>query len=72
MYLQMGRGLSKPDIATRSYLLAAIFSLVTENRTMAAAHRSTQHLLADLQLRLEATFTLNPEQKVRYNLLSYH
>lgn len=61
----MGRGLSKPDIATRSYLLAAMFSLVKENRAMTVAHRSTQHLLSDLQIRLDATFTVSPEQKVR-------
>jgi hypothetical protein len=66
----MGRGLSKPDIATRSYLLAAMFSLVKENRAMTAAHRSTQHLLGDLQIRLDATFTLSPEQKVRH--IVYH
>lgn len=60
----MGRGLSRPDIATRLYLLSATFSLIKENRAMAAAHHSTQHLMTDLQIRLDATFTLNPEQKV--------
>lgn len=67
----MGRGLNKADIATRSYLLAAIFSLIKENREMTSAHRNTQQLLADLQIRLEVTFSLTAEQKVCrfFNLL---
>lgn len=72
----MGQGLSKADIATRSYLLAAIFSLIKENREMTNAQRNTQQLLADLQIRLEVTFTLTPEQKVCHTFvflsLSYH
>ena len=60
----MGRGLDKANIATRSYLLAAIFSLIKENREMTDAQRNTQKLLTDLQIRLEVTFSLTPEQKV--------
>ena len=68
---QMGRGLNKADIATRSYLLTAIFSLIKENREMTSAHRNTQQLLADLQIWLEVTFSLTAEQKVHnfFNLL---
>lgn len=61
---QLGHGLSKPDLATRTYLLGGIFCLLKEQRTIATSHRSTQHLLADLQIRLEATFSLSPEQRV--------
>ena len=60
----MGQGLSKADIATQSYLLAAIFSLIKENREMTNAQHNTQQLLADLQIRLEVTFTLTPEHSV--------
>lgn len=67
----MGRGLPKADIATRSYLLAAIFSLIKENRAMTNAHRNTQQFLADLQIRLEVTFSLSPEQKVGFKYLVY-
>ena len=60
----MGWGLDKANIATQSYLLAAIFSLIKENREMTNAQWNTQQLLADLQIRLEVTFSLTPEQKV--------
>jgi hypothetical protein len=62
--LQLGRGLSKPDLATRTYLLGGVFCVLKEQRVIAASHLSTQHLLADLQIRLEATFSLSPEQRV--------
>ena len=43
---------------------------------MTNAQRNTQQLLADLQIRLEVTFTLMPEQKVCHTFvflsLSYH
>ena len=71
----MGWGLNKADIATRSYLLAAIFSLIKENREMTNAQRNTQQLLADLQIRLDVTFSLTPEQKVcshSLSVYSYH
>jgi len=60
----MGWGLDKADIATGSYLLATIFSLIKENQEMTDAQWNTQQLLADLQIRLEVTFSLTPEQKV--------
>ncbi|KIJ60408.1 hypothetical protein HYDPIDRAFT_98863, partial [Hydnomerulius pinastri MD-312] len=66
----MGRGLPKADIATRSYLLAAIFSLIKENRAMTNAHRNTQQFLADLQIRLEVTFSLSPEQKANVRIIA--
>jgi hypothetical protein len=62
--LQLGHGLSKPDLATRTYLLGGVFCVLKEQRVIAASHLSTQHLLADLQIRLEATFSLSPEQRV--------
>ena len=67
----MGWGLDKANIATRSYLLAAIFSLIKENREMTDAQRNTQQLLADLQIRLEVTFSLTPKQKVCCSWLKY-
>jgi len=36
---------------------------------MTAAHRSTQHLMADLQIRLDATFSLNNEQKSNVRII---
>ncbi|KIM65615.1 hypothetical protein SCLCIDRAFT_22514 [Scleroderma citrinum Foug A] len=69
-FAKMGRGLNKADIATRSYLLAAIFSLIKENREMTNAQRNTQQLLADLQIRLDVTFSLTPEQKLSYSFLA--
>ena len=68
----MGWGLNKADIATRSYLLAAIFSLIKENREMTNAQRNTQQLLTDLQIRLDVTFSLTPEQKSRITFMSMH
>ena len=67
----MGRGLDKADIATRSYLLAAIFSLIKENWEMTDAQWNTQQLLADLQICLEVTFSLTPKQKVCCSWLEY-
>ena len=67
----MGRGLDKADIATWSYLLAAIFSLIEENQEMTDAQWNTQQLLTDLQICLEVTFSLTPEQKVCCSWLKY-
>jgi hypothetical protein len=39
--LQVGRGLSKPDLATRTYLLGGIFCLLKEHRMIMASHMST-------------------------------
>ncbi|KIM50799.1 hypothetical protein SCLCIDRAFT_1225090 [Scleroderma citrinum Foug A] len=64
----MGRGLNKADIATRSYLLVAIFSLIKENQEMTSTHRNTQQLLADLQIQLKVTFSLTAEQKANVRL----
>jgi len=64
--LQMGQGLSKADIATRSYLLAAIFSLIKENREMTNAQRNTQQLLADLQIRLGPFLSRLSKRSVTY------
>jgi hypothetical protein len=61
---QLGHGLNKSDLATRTYLLGSIFCILKEQRAIAASHQSTQHLLTDLQIRLETTFSLSPEQRV--------
>lgn len=60
----MGEGLSKPDLATRMFLLASIFDLMRERQEVADAHLALKILLGDLQSRLDSTFTLNEEQKV--------
>lgn len=65
----MGNGLTKADLATRAYIVASIFSLIKENRAMTAAHRGTQTLMADLQIRLDATFSISTEQKASGHLL---
>ncbi|KIM57522.1 hypothetical protein SCLCIDRAFT_28758 [Scleroderma citrinum Foug A] len=69
-FAKMGRGLDKADIATQSYLLAAIFSLIKENREMTDAQWNTQQLLADLQIHLEVTFSLTPEQKSNVRIIT--
>ncbi|KAI6026092.1 hypothetical protein EDC04DRAFT_2606177 [Pisolithus marmoratus] len=69
-FAKMGQGLDKADIATRAYLLAAIFSLIKENQEMTNACHSTQLLLADLQIQLEVTFSLTSEQKANIHLMT--
>ncbi|KIK31784.1 hypothetical protein CY34DRAFT_102766 [Suillus luteus UH-Slu-Lm8-n1] len=61
-FARLGHGLSKTDLATRTYLLGSIFCILQEQHKIAASHQSTQNLLTDLQIRLETTFTLSPEQ----------
>ncbi|KAG1833240.1 hypothetical protein DFJ58DRAFT_736126 [Suillus subalutaceus] len=61
-FARLGHGLSKSDLATRTYLLGSIFCILKEQRKIAASHQSTQNLLADLQICLETTFSLSPEQ----------
>ncbi|KAL4061772.1 hypothetical protein J3A83DRAFT_4374575 [Scleroderma citrinum] len=55
---------------TWSYLLAAIFSLIKENHMMTNAQHNTQQLLADLQIWLEVTFSLTPEQKANVHIMA--
>ncbi|KAG1784473.1 uncharacterized protein HD556DRAFT_1451739 [Suillus plorans] len=69
-FAKLGCGLSKPDLATRTYLLGSVFCLLKEQRLIAASHVSTQHLLADLQIRLEATFSLSPEQRMNIRIVA--
>lgn len=58
--------LSKSDLLTRVYILAVIFGDIAERRRAAETSniRDLPGLMADLKIRLEATFTLMPEQKV--------
>ncbi|KAL4078904.1 hypothetical protein V8B97DRAFT_2021243 [Scleroderma yunnanense] len=51
-FAKMGQGLSKADIATQSYLLAAIFSLIKENWEMTNAQHNTQQLLTAIYIYL--------------------
>ncbi|KZP26848.1 hypothetical protein FIBSPDRAFT_854555 [Athelia psychrophila] len=69
-FAKLGSGLEKADLATRAYLVASVFSLIKENRAMTAAHRGTQTLLADLQIRLDATFSLSTEQKANIRIVT--
>ncbi|KAG2124002.1 hypothetical protein DEU56DRAFT_983680 [Suillus clintonianus] len=68
-FAKLGHGLSKSDLATRTYLLGSIFCILKEQRMIAASHQSTQTLLADLQIRLEATFSLSPEQRTNIRIV---
>ncbi|KAG1852899.1 hypothetical protein C8R48DRAFT_611479 [Suillus tomentosus] len=68
--LQLGHGLSKSDLATRTYLLRSIFCILKEQRIIAASHQSTQHLLADLQICLETTFSLSPKQRTNIRIVA--
>ncbi|KAG1773420.1 hypothetical protein EDD22DRAFT_767274, partial [Suillus occidentalis] len=57
-------------LATRTYLLGSIFCILKEQRKIAASHQSTQNLLADLQIRLETTFALSPEQRTNIRIVA--
>lgn len=69
-FAKLGRGLSKPNLATRTYLLGGIFCVLKEQRMIAASHLSTQHLLTDLQIHFEATFSLSPEQRTNIRIVA--
>ncbi|KAG1795418.1 uncharacterized protein HD556DRAFT_1472944 [Suillus plorans] len=69
-FAKLGHGLSKSDLATRTYLLGSIFCILKEQRIIAASHQSTQQLLADLQIRLETTFSLSPEQRTNIRIVA--
>ena len=68
----MGRGLEddnaaargKSDLATRIYLLGAIFSISKENRLAMEENRGLRNIISDLHSRLEDNFTLNNDQNV--------
>ncbi|KAG2050211.1 hypothetical protein BDR06DRAFT_1011385 [Suillus hirtellus] len=69
-FAKLGHGLSKSDLATRTYLLGSIFCILKEQRIIAASHQSTQHLLADLQIHLKTTFSLSPEQRMNIHIVA--
>jgi hypothetical protein len=64
----MGEGLSKPDLATRTYTLAAIFEALRERQAVVGAIQTLLSLITDLQICLEDTFALSNEQKVRIQI----
>ncbi|KIN97130.1 hypothetical protein M404DRAFT_32591 [Pisolithus tinctorius Marx 270] len=69
---QFSFGDSEQDLQhnLHGFAKAAIFSLIKENRAMTNAHRNTQQLLADLQIRLKNTFTLSHEQKANVHIVA--
>lgn len=66
----MGHGLSKPDMATRLFLLASIFQVLRELHTAVESNNAIKSLLTDLQIRLDDTFALTNDQKVHHIYLS--
>lgn len=62
--IQMGGNLSKPDLATRTYMLAATFELMRQRQEVVDAQKALHILIADLQTRINTTFALNEEQRV--------
>ena len=67
----MSTDLSVADLATRVYILAAIFAQSVERKRAAAAAASRLEdlpaLFNDLKIRLEDSFILTAQQKVSYN-----
>lgn len=61
----MGETLNKPDLATRAFMLSAIFELMRQRKEVAESQQALKVLIADLQVRLDVTFTLNEEHRVR-------
>jgi hypothetical protein len=61
---QMGRGLSKPDLATRAFLLAALSRSGVEQRKTEEMNRQLHSMVTDLAIRLDDNFALTNEQKV--------
>lgn len=61
--------LSKADLLTRMYALAAFYSDAAERKREAAKNDTLdlKALLLDLKIRLEESFSLTAEQKVRHH-----
>ena len=57
-----------PRSQMQSHLIqvALLYSILKECRTLAEASRSSRSLMAEIQVRLEETFTISQEQKVSY------
>jgi hypothetical protein len=61
----MGRGLPKPDMATRTFLLATMYQMAAERRASQEMYQNLQNMVYELAMRLDDNFTLSNEQKVR-------
>lgn len=53
-------------MATRIFLLASIFQVLRELHSAVESNNAIKALLSDLQIRLDDTFALTNDQKVRY------
>jgi hypothetical protein len=60
----MGRGLPREDLATRTFILAAVHQLKKEIRASQNAYNEFRNVIADLASRLDENFSLSSEQKV--------
>jgi hypothetical protein len=60
----MGRGLSKPDLATRTFLLAALSSLIIDRRSAAEMNQHLHSMILELSIQLDDNFALTNKQKV--------
>jgi len=59
----MGRGLSKADLATRTFLLAAVSSLIMDRQSAAEMNQRLHAMILELSMRLDDNFALTNEQK---------
>ncbi|KAG6852458.1 hypothetical protein C0991_011792 [Blastosporella zonata] len=68
-FFQMGAGLSKPDLATRVYLLASHYKMM---KTLVLSAQNTQRmhtLFNDIYLRLEDNFSLTKDQETALRII---
>jgi hypothetical protein len=64
--MKMGKALSKSDLATRMYTLGVLYEIMRDLRNRAESLQQFEMTLMDVSARLEDTFNLTSEQKVRY------
>jgi len=63
--VQLGHGLSKPDLTTRVYLLASNLRANSQRVQLAEMSAKLYSMLTDVELRLDSKFNVSGEQMVR-------
>ena len=62
--MQLGHGLSKPDLTTRVYLLASNLRTNSQQVQFVEVSAKLHGILADVELRLDSKFNVSSEQMV--------
>ena len=65
---QLGQGLSKPDLATRVYLLASNLRVGSQRVQLVELSTKLFSVLADVEVRLDTKFNVSGEQMVRIQM----